>query len=99
MVQAEEGGPKYFPDPLDKMLGLSVALKCKYQAKFHSSFVMKMLDDPAIIQAIASQIGCQQEDAKEITKPISDNTGVVKAARSQEDNLQCKSQIMIQNKI
>lgn len=93
MVQTDEGGPKHFPDHLDKMLGLTVALKSKFQAKFSSFSVMRMLNDPTIIAAIAKHISSQQEkDCDEVAKPIRGNARVPDPVASQmKDILQCET--------
>lgn len=71
------------------MLGLKLALKCKYQAKFNSSSVLKVSDDATILHEIADQINSEKGAANETSKPTGDSSGVVQKVLSQmEDVLQ-----------
>jgi len=49
-VKVVEDDPKIYPRHLDKMLGLELALRVKYQPYYHQSSVLGFSLDPAVIR-------------------------------------------------
>lgn len=51
-----EDDPKIYPGHLDKMLGLELALRVKYQPYYHQFSVLGFSLDPAVIRRIRSHL-------------------------------------------
>ncbi|XP_039687881.1 uncharacterized protein [Medicago truncatula] len=75
MQEVDEDDPMIYPTHLDKLLGLELALRVKYQAYYHQSSVQGFSSDAAVIERIKRHLrpDGMQSDVQEVDETVVNN--------------------------
>lgn len=71
-MKVDEDDPMIYPTHLDKLLGLELALRVKYQAYYHQSSVQGFSSDAAVIERIKRHLrpDGMQSDVQEVDEVL-----------------------------